>query len=101
MKIISIIIKSLKEQIRSYWVLLLSLSMGPFFIFVYFLITETSKPQYNIMIVNNDKGVLMNGQHINHGNNLIAFFRSSKTDTVAIPLTVEKVSDTNFRHRKD
>ena len=56
MKTISIIVKSLKEQIRSYWVLLLSLSMGPFFIFVYFLIMETSKPQYNVLIANEDKG---------------------------------------------
>jgi len=93
MKTISIIIKSLKEQIRSYWVLLLSLSMGPFFIFVYFLIIETSKPQYNILIVNKDKGVLVNGQHINHGNYLTALFRSSKIDTLVIPFTVEETSD--------
>ena len=93
MKIFSIIIKSIKEQIRSYWVLLLSLSMGPFFIFVYFLIMETSKPQYNIIFVNNDKGVLYDGEHINHGNNLIAFFKSSKTDTVTIPLNVEIVTE--------
>lgn len=93
MKILSIIIKSLKEQLRSYWVLLLSLSMGPFFIFVYFLIMETSKPQYNIIIVNNDKGVLYNGEQINHGNNLIAFFRSSKLDTATIPFNVAEASE--------
>lgn len=93
MKIISIIVKSLKEQVRSYWVLLLSLSMGPFFIFVYFLILETSKPQYNIIIVNNDKGVLNDGRQINHGENLIAFFRSSRADTIPIPLAIEEVSE--------
>jgi ABC-2 type transport system permease protein len=93
MKTISIIIKSLKEQIRSYWVLLLSLSMGPFFIFVYFLIIETSNPLYNILIVNKDKGVLVNGQNINHGNNLTALFRSSKIDTIVIPFIVEETSD--------
>ena len=93
MKTISIFIKSLKEQIRSYWVLLLSLSMGPFFIFVYFLIIETSKPQYNILIVNKDKGVLDNGKLVNHGNYLTALFRSSKIDTVVIPFSVEETSD--------
>jgi len=35
MKILALIIKSLKEQYRSIWVLLLTISMGPFFIFVY------------------------------------------------------------------
>jgi ABC-type multidrug transport system permease subunit len=93
MKIISIINKSLKEQIRSYWVLLLSLSMGPFFIFVYFLIVETSKPQYTVLIANNDIGVLTNGQKVNHGNNLIAYFKSFKADTITIPFTVSAATD--------
>ena len=91
-KIISVISKNLKEQIRSYWVLLLSLSMGPFFIFVYFLITETSKTQYKVLIANNDKGVLANGKSINHGINLIAFFKSSK-ETIKFPLSVNGAID--------
>ncbi len=78
---------------RSYWILLLSLSMGPFFIFVYFLIMETSKPQYTILIVNKDKGVLINEQNINHGNDLIGYFKNYKTDTIALPLTVNEVTD--------
>jgi len=93
MKTISIISKSLKEQIRSYWVLLLSLSMGPFFIFVYFLIMETSKPQYTVLIVNNDLGVLTSDQKINHGNYLTAFLKSSKADTISIPFTVNEATD--------
>lgn len=93
MKTIYIISKSLKEQLRSFWVLLLTLSMGPFFIFVYFLITETSKPQYTVLIANKDKGVLINEQNINHGNDLIEYFKSFKTNTIAIPLTVNEVSD--------
>lgn len=93
MKTISIILKSLKEQIRSYWVLLLSLSMGPFFIFVYFLIMETSKPQYTVLIANTDKGVLVKDQMINHGNDLIVYFKNYKTDTVAFPLIVNEVEN--------
>jgi ABC-2 type transport system permease protein len=93
MKIISIITKSLKEQIRSYWVLLLTLSMGPFFIFVYFLIVETSKPQYTVLIANNDIGVLTNGQKINHGNYLIGYFKSLNADKIAIPFTVSVATD--------
>lgn len=93
MKTISIILKSLKEQIRSYWVLFLSLSMGPFFIFVYFLIMETSKPQYTILIANKDKGVLINEQMINHGNELIGYFKNFKTDTVALPFSVNEIAN--------
>ena len=93
MKVIHIISKSLKEQIRSYWVLLLSLSMGPFFIFVYFLIMETTMPQYTILIANKDKGVIIDEQHVNYGNDLIKFFKRFSTDTTAIPLTVMEVAD--------
>jgi ABC-2 type transport system permease protein len=93
MKTISIFIKSLKEQIRSYWVLLLSLSMGPFFIFVYFLIMETSKPQYTVLINNKDNGVLINKQMINHGNDLIEYFKNFKTDTAAFPFTVNEIAN--------
>lgn len=59
MKILHIIKKSAKEQIRSFWMLLLTLSMGPFFIFVYFLITQSSERQYNVLIENRDTGVVV------------------------------------------
>jgi ABC-2 type transport system permease protein len=75
----------MREQLRSFWVLLLTLSMGPFFIFIYYLITETSKPQYDICIVNNDKGVMVENQPFNHGNALKLFFEEMKTDTATIP----------------
>lgn len=93
MKIINIISKCLKEQIRSYWVLLLTLSMGPFFIFVYFLIMETSKPQYTVLIANEDKGGLISDQNVNHGNDLIEYFKRFNTNSIAIPLTVNEVTD--------
>ncbi len=93
MKIISIISKSLKEQLRSYWVLLLSLSMGPFFIFVYFLITESSQSQYKVIIVNNDEGMLQNGQSLNHGNYLTTYLKNTKSDTFSIPFSVIEATD--------
>lgn len=93
MKLVSIISKSLKEQIRSYWILLLSLFMGPFFIFIYFLIIETSKPQYTVLILNRDQGVMADGQQISHGKDLIDFFNESGEDTIGIPLTVKEATD--------
>ncbi|MHC1777237.1 MAG: ABC transporter permease [Lentimicrobium sp.] len=93
MKTINIISKSLKEQIRSYWILLLSLSMGPFFIFVYFLIMESSNPQYNVWVVNNDKGIMIDHQIINHGDGLIGYLKSFNADTISFPLTVKEIAD--------
>ena len=92
MKLLSVIIKSLREQIRSFWILLLSLSMGPFFILVYFLITESSKPQYNVLILNGDTGISENGKITNHGENLISFFTLSKPDSISTLLIVTEIS---------
>ncbi len=95
MKLISIIKKSFREQIRSFWVLLLSLSMGPFFIFVYFLIMESSKPQYNILVVNNDKGIVENGMNKNHGESLKTFIISTKIDSTSTPFIIKEIADKN------
>src|SRR5512133_3360899 len=95
MKVLSVIIKSLKEQLRSFWILVLSLSMGPFFIFVYFLIIESSKPQYNLLIVNTDTGINANGQQTNYGENLISFFKSANIVITSTPFVVEKVASQN------
>lgn len=86
MKIIHIIKKSSKEQMRSFWMLLLTLSMGPFFIFVYFLIAQSSERNYNVLIENRDTGVVVayepkpnkinanhESQRVNHGANLIVY----------------------------
>jgi len=93
MKLTGIIVKSLKEQIRSLWVLLLTLSMGPLFIFIYFIISETSKPQYSILLVNNDKGVMIDGNEVNYGNLMTAFIVSPGVDTLKIPFTIKTMTD--------
>jgi len=93
MKLIGVIIKSLKEQVRSFWVLILTLSMGPFFIFIYFVITETSKPQYNILFLNNDKGVTVDGNPVNYGNRMSEFINSPAVDSLKLPVTVKEITD--------
>jgi ABC-type multidrug transport system permease subunit len=93
MKLVGVIIKSLKEQVRSLWVLLLTLSMGPLFIFIYFLITESSKPQYRILLLNKDAGVMIDGKMINHGSFLASFITHPALDSLKIPFTLEEISD--------
>jgi ABC-type multidrug transport system permease subunit len=95
MKFISVIIKSFKEQLRSFWVLVLTLLMGPFFILVYFLITESSEPRYNIIVVNNDKGIYELGQPVNHGKRLISFFSDINTSLGSTPFIINETTDSN------
>ncbi|MBE0653091.1 MAG: ABC transporter permease [Bacteroidales bacterium] len=78
---------------RSYWVLLLSLSMGPFFICIYFLIMESTSPEYKILIINNDKGAVVSGQEVNHGNLIISLFNAFRPDTIPVPFKVHEVKD--------
>lgn len=92
MKALSIVAKSIKEQLRSYWVLLLSLCMGPFFIFVYFLITESSEVQYRVLIQNNDSTIVASETSVNHGKELITYFYSMPLEIGAIPFTIKEVN---------
>lgn len=54
---------------------------------------ETTKPQYTILIANNDKGALIDEQHVNYGNDLIEYFKLTSSDTTAIPLKIKEVTD--------
>ena len=85
-----IIKKSFREQIRSFWILILAVSMAPFFVAVYFLIIEASQPHYDILILNEDKGVFESFGPINYGSILSDSAQKFTIDTLSIPLAVEK-----------
>ncbi|NQU28609.1 MAG: hypothetical protein HQ528_10000, partial [Candidatus Marinimicrobia bacterium] len=72
MKLLSVIKKSFREQIRSVWVLVLTVTMAPFFVFVYYLINESWQPSYELLLVNLDVGTEYTGTPINHGQELLA-----------------------------
>jgi ABC-2 type transport system permease protein len=71
MRIFGVIKKSLKEQARSFWLLVLTVITAPFFVMVYDFITESYAPVYDILILNNDQGVTDRGT-INLGDTLIS-----------------------------
>ena len=56
MKVLAVILKSLSEQSRQIWILLLTVSMAPFFVGVYYLMWESTKPSIDVEIVNLDQG---------------------------------------------
>ncbi len=87
-----IFIKSVKEQIRNFWILILTVSMAPFFVFVYFLINEASQPHYRALIVSLDQGVELNGECINLGETLLPQFQAYMAEVENMPLSVRSTT---------
>ena len=68
-----VFIKGMKEQIRDYWILVMTVVLAPLFIAIYFLMVETETPKYDIILVNQDKGIVQDGQQINLGDSLLFY----------------------------
>ena len=85
----SIFIKSVKEQLRNIWILLLTVSLAPFFVFIYFLINEATQPSYHVLIVDPDP--IQSGSH-----DLIDFIESALPENDDIPL---QISSTDSREK--
>ena len=90
MKLLSVINKCTREQIRNFWILLLTVSMAPFFVFIYYLIIESSKPHYDLLILNRDKGIQTMGVTINYGDLFLQSAEEFENDTTKIPLSIKK-----------
>lgn len=84
----AIFIKSIKEQLRNFWILILTVSMAPFFVFVYFLINEASQPHYRALIVNQDQGVAVQDEQVNMGSALLPGFQEYINNLENIPLSI-------------
>jgi len=80
MKWYFVFVKSIREQIRDYWILLLTISLAPFFVFMYYLMVETESPEFNILLVNQDEGIFHMGQSINLGDSLIHYMQLVSKD---------------------
>jgi ABC-2 type transport system permease protein len=90
MKLLSVINKCTREQIRNFWILILTVSMAPFFVFIYYLIIESTKPHYDLLILNRDNGIQTMGATINYGDLLIQSAEEFENDTSEIPLSITK-----------
>jgi ABC-2 type transport system permease protein len=67
--------------------------MAPFFVGVYYLINESSRPSYDILVLNQDKGYISERQKINHGDEFIGFAHSQFLATNNIPLQISSLKD--------
>ena len=75
MKWYYVFLKSIREQIRDYWILLLTISLAPFFVFMYYMMVETETLEFNIILINQDEGAFFMGQPINLGDSLIFYMQ--------------------------
>ena len=72
MRGLHVFVKGVKEQIREFWILIMILVMAPLFIAIYFLMAETEDPEYNVIVVNQDRGTLRNGEAITLGDSIVS-----------------------------
>jgi ABC-2 type transport system permease protein len=91
MKLKSVIRKSIKEQRRQFWIFFLTVSMAPFFVVVYYLINESSQPQYDLLVLNQDRGLDVAEWH--YGELLIEELGKIDTASLDLPLTITAVDD--------
>jgi ABC-2 type transport system permease protein len=54
MRLFRVFLKSMREQLRSYWMLILTLSLAPIFVLLYWMITGGGSTTYRVLIINQD-----------------------------------------------
>mgnify|MGYP002640696286 CR=1 FL=1 len=87
----AIFTKSVKEQLRNFWILVLTVSMAPFFVFVYFLINEASQPHFNVLVLNHDQGHIYENEVINLGETAAPELKKLASDIDNVPLTIKAI----------
>lgn len=75
MRYLDVFLKGVKEQVREFWILIMIVVMAPLFIAIYFLMAETEDPEYNVILVNLDRGTGQLSEAINLGDSIVAHAR--------------------------
>jgi ABC-2 type transport system permease protein len=76
MKWYYVFMKSLREQYRDYWILILTLVFAPFFVFVYYLMSETETPSFDVIFANRDETIDVSGVPVNLGDTLVHYLQA-------------------------
>jgi ABC-2 type transport system permease protein len=91
MRIMSVIRKSLLEQVRSVWLLILAVTMVPFFVFVYYVISESYQPRYKVLVINQDLGIMVGIGYVNLGQELVKALDQKDEYKAGTRLLLEKM----------
>lgn len=90
MKWYYVFIKSLREQYRDYWILILTLVFAPFFVFIYYLMSETETPSFDVIFVNRDETVDVSGLPVNLGDTLVYYLQEWASQEESVILEYRK-----------
>ncbi len=93
MRLAAIIRKTLVEQLRNYWMLILTVFMAPFFVFLYYLISGNTKQHFDILVLNNDSGIEANADTSLQKAGFAEYLDEWHNDSLADPFTVITVKD--------
>jgi ABC-2 type transport system permease protein len=69
----AVFIKSIREQIREYWILVLTILMAPLFIAIYYLMAETEDPEYDVILVNMDRESVFGDVPLCLGDSIVSY----------------------------
>ena len=101
MRLGGVIRKSIKEQYRSFWLLLLTIITAPFFVLVYNLISQSYAPVYDIMVLNKDEKVIPGTAMPAWGDSLIkALYIQESKGWKIVQVKSREEADAKLKNRK-
>lgn len=88
MKTFACFVKTFKENLRDWKILILAIVFAPFFVYImHMYLGDTGSTIYNVVVINNDKGGVISGELIEEWSNL-------KTEDGVPVLKIHTISDT-------
>ncbi len=99
MKWFYVFLKSLKEQFRDYWILVITLVFAPFFVFMYYLMMDTETLSCKIISVNRDVSFHVMHTQVNLGDSLVCCLKSlaGKHEELRVEILEKKSREEGIR----
>ena len=93
MKLISVLRKTVREQLRDVWTLVLTLALTPFFLLVYWLMFGGGSTSYDVLLLNADQGASLAGVQWNAGHQIAMALEAARYENGSPILDVATTSD--------
>jgi ABC-2 type transport system permease protein len=94
MKLLSVLRKSLREQMRDILALGLTLAFAPCMVLLYWLFFPSGSTTYTVLVINNDTGAqMLDGRTINAGQNVVEALKNVRYKNGAALLIAQLVAD--------
>ena len=93
MRLVAVVKRNLREQLRDTLALALVLVIGPFFVLLYALMFPSGATQYSVLVVNDDVGVTTSAARLQAGDEAIQALREVHYKNGKAMLVVERAAD--------